>query len=425
MSVSKRAVEVSSKEHFLTKYYAICPWQPSPSGQNPQGLINMGTATNQLMEREVEQRLQKPDAFHFSARDHQHYFNFTGTGKLKTALVNFLGRHFSSGVQLEPDNLVVVNGVTACFDILGSGLFDAGETLITPTPVYGMVFDDFNDRPLVDVQPLHLRAEDKFALTGEMLDLRVKELTKQGKKVKAFILLNPQNPLGRNYDAETVYSLLQVGAKHGLHMIIDEIYALSQHREGTSFKSVLSFRDLPDPDRTHVLWGPSKDFGLAGFRLGVLHTTNAALLKYVNTVCFYACCPSVVHDTLATLLNDTVWCDSFFLPTNRQRLQSSYRTAVTRLQEFGIEVLEAEAALFVFANLSPYISEKSKKGEIELFLALFAEGVYVVPGSELYCEDPGWFRFVISVDADTLKIGLDRILQVLQRRKLQTVSIKD
>ena len=46
--------------------------------------------------------------------------------------------------------------------------------------------------------------------------------------------------------------------RHGLHVLMDEIYALSIH-SGGHFVSALNM-DLPDPQRTHVLWGLSKVF---------------------------------------------------------------------------------------------------------------------------------------------------------------------
>ena len=46
--------------------------------------------------------------------------------------------------------------------------------------------------------------------------------------------------------------------RHELHVILDEIYALSVFDEATSFHSVLTIADLPDPQRTHFVWGFSK-----------------------------------------------------------------------------------------------------------------------------------------------------------------------
>ena len=44
---------------------------------------------------------------------------------------------------------------------------------------------------------------------------------------------------------------------------------------------------LPDPERTHFLWGLSKDFGLAGLRMGFVHSYNTDLIKCLDGMQFY------------------------------------------------------------------------------------------------------------------------------------------
>lgn len=45
--------------------------------------------------------------------------------------------------------------------------------------------------------------------------------------------------------------------RNEVHVIVDEVYGLSTHDENTEFRSVLAL-DLPDPNRTHVIWSMSK-----------------------------------------------------------------------------------------------------------------------------------------------------------------------
>lgn len=49
--------------------------------------------------------------------------------------------------------------------------------------------------------------------------------------------------------------------RYKIHLIVDEIYAFSVHDKDTQFNSVLGMPSLPDPQRTHVLWGFSKVSG--------------------------------------------------------------------------------------------------------------------------------------------------------------------
>ena len=49
-----------------------------------------------------------------------------------------------------------------------------------------------------------------------------------------------------------------ISYRHDLHIIMDEIYGLSVWAENSMFHSVLSLKDVPDPNKTHFVWSFSK-----------------------------------------------------------------------------------------------------------------------------------------------------------------------
>ncbi|XP_042239117.1 1-aminocyclopropane-1-carboxylate synthase-like protein 1 [Homarus americanus] len=234
----------------------------------------MSTSISCLMEDEITSRLMQGDAFNVLSL-HHHYFTFSGTGEAKISLTDFLNRHFHPVKPILPNNvkwhrevtvfspqIIIANGVTSCLDALGHVLCDPGDVNITPTPVYSHIVTEFRDVADVCIEPLVLSQEEnsegmKFSLSAEALEDRILELQEGGRRVKAFILLNPQNPLGDIYPPSLLTQLLDVCARHELHFICDEIYALSVYGENAVFQSVLTL-DLPDPRRTHVLWALSK-----------------------------------------------------------------------------------------------------------------------------------------------------------------------
>jgi aspartate/methionine/tyrosine aminotransferase len=100
----------------------------------------------------------------------------------------------------------------------------------------------------------------------------------KGKKIRALVVTNPHNPTGRCYTPDVLADIATFCQDADIHLVVDEVYALSQTQEYASgtpaFMSALSL-DLPsmgvDPARVHVLWGTSKDLGSSGFRMvGVL-----------------------------------------------------------------------------------------------------------------------------------------------------------
>ncbi len=48
-------------------------------------------------------------------------------------------------------------------------------------------------------------------------------------KPKILLLTNPNNPLGTIYSADTIRNAVEWGRERNMHIIVDEIYALSVH----------------------------------------------------------------------------------------------------------------------------------------------------------------------------------------------------
>ena len=94
-------------------------------------------------------------------------------------------------------------------------------------------------------------------------------------RIRALVLTNPHNPFGQCYPQELLEACLKFCQKYGIHLISDEVYALTSFScaelsEPVPFISVLSLdaRALGcDLSRIHTIWSISKDFGASGFRM--------------------------------------------------------------------------------------------------------------------------------------------------------------
>lgn len=386
---------------------------------NPEGVVNLAISINQLMEEEVLAQVNK--ALTLTHR-HQYYNDTTGIRELREALANFLTRHHKPNKAISPDNLLVMNGLTACFDALSHTLCDPGDVVITPTPVYGRIYTNFYDRSGATVVPLHCSETNDFALEEDKLESLIKSQLDEGKRVRVFVLLHPHNPLGHTYSTKQLHNIMEICAQYKIHVVVDEIYAFSVYDEDTQFNSVLGMTSLPDPQRTHVLWGFSKDFAVPGFRIGVIHSLNPWVLSCLGTLSHYHSSPPLTQHAAATLLNDVEWCDNFYIPTNKERLAAAYKKVCESLQGCGVKVHKAVAGIFLWVNMQPFLEECNKENELALFMALLKGGVCVLPGQKLYCADPGWYRVVFAAKEDALNEGLARMQAVLSEWKLRKES---
>ncbi|RXM32271.1 1-aminocyclopropane-1-carboxylate synthase-like protein 1, partial [Acipenser ruthenus] len=242
-----------------------------------------------------------------------------------------------------------------------------------------------------------------FMLTVKKLENAMTEATKQGIRVRALILINPHNPLGDIYPAHLLKECLDFAHRYGLHVIIDEIYMLSVY-DGT-FTSVHSFDRLPDPERTHIIWGFSKDFAMCGVRVGTVYTQSQEVRKALNRLACFHACAGPVQQVLSHLIWDQEWINNTFLPANRRRLLESQRILVNGLQKLNIPVLKCCAGLFVWADFRKFLQTQTFEAEMDLWWKLIHEKVYIGPGQAFYCSEPGWFRLVFSDSVSKIQLG--------------------
>lgn len=211
--------------------------------------------------------------------------------------------------------------------------------------------------------------------------------------------------------------------RHNLHFISDEIYALSVFEnpdfpDAAPFMSTLSIDtvDVIDTERLHVIYGLSKDFGVAGLKVGCLISRNKELKKAVTAVQRFCAVggPSVAIAT--QMLEDREKIRSI-VDLSRIRLTKAYVLITARLRNIGIRYMEGgNAGFFVWIDLTPWLPPVGTDGEgtREQMLAqkFLDHGVHLQPGEEHGRE--GWFRVVFTaLEEEVLYEGLRRIEQTL------------
>lgn len=119
------------------------------------------------------------------------------------------------------------------------------------------------------------------------------------KRIKALLVTNPHNPIGRCYRPLVLRELMGFCKEKGLHYISDEVFATSAfgrdaEEKFTSALALVSDDEVSpmNPSQVHVIYSMSKDFGAAGTRM-VSHCQFASPGFY---------CPSTISSPACLLV---------------------------------------------------------------------------------------------------------------------------
>jgi len=375
----------------------------SPS--DGDGYIPLCVAENRLVWDLLEPKIVAPREVTHQALC---YDAMIGSVGFREQLARFLGRRVF-GRQVSPRDLAVLAGAGSVLELLFFALGDPGDGVLVPTPSYAGFWLDLQTRDELTVVPVHTSAEDGFRLTPTMLDHAMETA---GRPIRALLYTNPDNPRGSVASPEELEAILGWGTTRGIHVVVDEIYALSVFGD-TSFTSCAQLRSSLGP-MLHIVWAFSKDFGASGLRCGVLVSESPQVMACVDGLAYWACCSGDTQALLGGLVSDDSWVEGY-IAEMQQRLRGAYVKVSTALRTAEIPFSPAEAGFFVLCDLRRFLDEPSWQAEHLLWRRILdGAGVNLTPGAACRNGEPGFMRLCYAgVPTSIACEGIRRVGRVL------------
>lgn len=414
-SLSKRVTLSEKQPNILHTAWYRHHQNPYHPLNNPDGIINLGTAENRVLFDAIQKKLSSINLGKMS-EDYTHYCKLSGTDPFRQKLSMFFNNFMSPVENINADDVLVMNGCGTVIESLGYSICNEGDGVLIPAPFYTGFKSDLEQRIGVKTIPVQLQCKgsNAFNISLQLLEKTLEDTEERGIPVKALLLSNPNNPLGTLYTEEELEMMAAFCLKNNIHLIVDEIYMLSVYDEDTKFKSVLSIKNFEKyRDIIHVVWGFSKDFSLSGFRVGVAITKNTALQTSLTLTEYYTSVPTPTQYILEEMITDTEWLNQL-ITLNHQRLKMNRNLVSKTLAQEKISFVQPNGGLFVWMNLSKCMKRNTIRCETELFEKLMSSGLYLVPGQAFETGESGWFRMIISNNIDILRIALKRLVSLVR-----------
>ncbi|GMK59407.1 hypothetical protein CspeluHIS016_0800130 [Cutaneotrichosporon spelunceum] len=404
---------------------------------NPRGIVSLGVAENFLLEKECVEYFTQAFRNNFLPSDLSYGDGLWGSRRINLALSSFLNEYFDPAEPVQPEHVITGVGCSAVLDQLFYTLVDEGEAVLLAAPYYTGFDRDLVGRSRVRLEPVELPVDEAFSPSSlSHFEARADELAAQGVTVRAVILCNPHNPLGRTYSRETLLAYARFCEERDLHLVSDEIYAMSVW-DNDAFPQALPFTSMLSLDvekevnaladegftfdraRLHVVYGMSKDFCANGLRVGALVSqANPLLLRAMAGTSMLMKISSPADVIWSALLRDG---DKLaeFIALNRARLTEAGTYVRDWFEARGVPVAHSNAGNFVWVDLGARLGFREAKEEKRIFQRLLDGGVYVAPGTAYHNPEAGWFRITFSVARDNLNVGLDKIERLLDLRPVK------
>jgi 1-aminocyclopropane-1-carboxylate synthase len=322
------------------------------------------------------------------------------------------------------DDIVFATGCTSLDEMLGFTLFQPGDGILLTRPIYQDFQRDYGLR--AQVKPIFVSAkEDEFSINRVAeFEAAIKKAASEQITIRALLVCNPHNPFGRCYEPATLIEYMKMCQRNSIHLIVDEVYALSIYgsltgEEITPFTSVLSIDSdaYIDQNYLHILYGLSKDFAASGLRVGCLWSRNKDLIAALSGLSMFSW-PSTLSDKIATaMLEDVEWFKSF-VEKNRLIIREQAEFATSILREYSIPYSIGYAGFFLLMDLRSFVPGKTSDqvtwdDELNLKKRMKEHAVFFNNGQGISFETPCFFRFCFMRNKDEIKLGMERLNNML------------
>ena len=367
--------------------------------------VCLAIAENRLMWYQLEEKIN-------TARDVPErsigYDDMIGSKQFRTTVASFASRHVW-GREVGPDQVITLAGAGSILETLFYVLADPGDGILVPTPSYAGFWADIETRDELHIVPVHTRAPDDFTLTVDLLQSAYDTATVP---VRALLLTNPANPTGRIHAEDEIRQAVRWARSVGIHIVINEVYALSTHGD-VPFIPSGSIIDPLDDD-IHFVWAFSKDFAMSGLRCGVMTTLNDDVFKAISELAYWSAVSGDTQHLLDTMLQDEVWVGRY-LSEVHSSLADSYKRATQALSKAEIPFYAAGAGLFVLCDFRSYLPEQTWAEEHALWRRILDHAnVNLTPGSACHIGEPGFMRLCFAQEpADAVTAAIGRVAAVV------------
>lgn len=187
--------------------------------------------------------------------------------------------------KIKPEWIVFTPGVVPALNITVRMLTHPGDEIILQEPVYYPFFPavTFSGCQIVNNQLklINGRYEMDYEDLEHQFHARIGMLPVPN-RIKAIMLCNPHNPVGRLWNKEELTKLGDIAIKHDVVVISDEIHCelLFKDHQHTPFASISEVFE----QNSIVCMSPSKTFNLAGLEVSSIIIPNKKLRHlFINT----------------------------------------------------------------------------------------------------------------------------------------------
>jgi aspartate/methionine/tyrosine aminotransferase len=327
------------------------------------------------------------DALH---KGFTHYGPSAGLIELREVIAQYVSD--TRGVQVTPDEVVVVPGGKPIIFFSILALAEDGDEVIYPNPgfpIYESMINYVGAKPV----PIRLREELDFRVDVDELSGLITDRT------KLIIINSPQNPTGGVLEKKDIEQIARAIGDRNIMILSDEIYSRLIF-EG-EHHSIMSFDGMRE--RTILLDGFSKTYAMTGWRMGY-GVMRSDLATHVSRLMTNSSSCTATFTQIAGI--EALHGPQDSVEQMRSEFKKRRDIMVAGLNKIkGFSCRLPHGAFYVFPNVTKTGWTSKKLADALLDDA----GVAALSGTAFGAFGEGYLRFSIANSIENIEKALERV----------------
>ena len=313
-----------------------------------------------------------------------------------------------TGINYNPENIIVSNGGKQSLSVVCQALFDSGDKVVVFSP-YWVSFPEFVT--IAGAEPLFVNTIPTKQFEPDFDDL----LNKIDESVKGVIINSPSNPTGGVWSDDAIIKLLKLSKENNWIVISDETYEELVY--DNEFKAI----ETLDKHNCEIITirSMSKTYAMTGWRIGYT-TADSDIVKAMSKIQGQTTsCPNAIGQraSIAALLGDQQ-------PVKNMKEKFRNRRTVMFNELNSLEHVQCDmpgGAFYMFPDFSYYLNKKNPEGKIlqdtfDLSDYILADAKVVTVAGDGFGAG-GYLRFSFATNTETIISGIKRIKNSLKKLK--------
>jgi len=313
-----------------------------------------------------------------------------------------------TGINYNPENIIVSNGGKQSLSVVCQALFDSGDKVVVFSP-YWVSFPEFVT--IAGAEPLFVNTIPTKQFEPDFDDL----LNKIDESVKGVIINSPSNPTGGVWSDDAIIKLLKLSKENNWIVISDETYEELVY--DNEFKAI----ETLDKHNCEIITirSMSKTYAMTGWRIGYT-TADSDIVKAMSKIQGQTTsCPNAIGQraSIAALLGNQQ-------PVKNMKEKFRNRRTVMFNELNSLKHVQCDmpgGAFYMFPDFSYYLNKKNPEGKIlqdtfDLSDYILADAKVVTVAGDGFGAS-GYLRFSFATNKETIIKGIQRIRKSLEKLK--------